>query len=114
MDSGPQRRGVVEMFIAVFAGLAVAAQITLILVRGKFSVALQRHETSRMETAYLYWKRTVWLLCCADIPSGLGLILFLLFGYWCVLIPFCGASYFLYAQAYPRARLLTETPPAKR
>ncbi|HBF35311.1 TPA: hypothetical protein DDW35_12190 [Candidatus Sumerlaeota bacterium] len=104
----PLRRDKIDIFISIFAGLVVAAQITLILLRSRFAAVLHRRESSKMETAYLYWKRTLWLLCCADIPSGLGLILFLLFGYWCLLIAFSVCSYLLYAQAYPRARILTE------
>ena len=104
----PMRRDIVQMVISVLGGLAVAAQLTILLLRHKFAAALRRKESSKVETAYLYWKRTLWLVCCADIPSGLGLIQFLLFGDWTILIVFSACSYLLYAQAYPRARILTE------
>lgn len=104
----PMRGDMERLTVALVGGFTFSAQIGIVLLRRRFGEILKKKNHSKIEVAYLYWKRTLWLVCCADIPSGLGLILFLLLGNWNYPMAFCACSYVLYAQAYPRARIITE------
>lgn len=94
--------------LILFGGVAVGTQAAVALVHRSFAGKLEAPDLSPKRMAELYWKRTLYLAACADTVSGLGLIVFLLIGHWTALAAFCGYSYLIYAQAYPRARLLCE------
>jgi hypothetical protein len=95
-----------EILMGAFGGAVAGVQAAFVLVHRSYARRLRLPGLSLYQIAYLYWKRTLYLVAFADVASGLGLIAFLIQGSWTALLVFCMCSYVLYLQAYPRARLL--------
>ena len=89
-----------------FGLLALCAQVVVIFLHQTFQSRIRQVRLIPPEAAQLYWRRTLYMAVCADFVSGLGLIAFLLNADWTALVGLCIFSYFLYVQAYPRARFL--------
>jgi len=89
-----------------FCIIAVLAEAAILGLRYFFQKKLNEVRLIPIRASELYWQRTLWMLLCADLVSGLGLIAFLLRADWMALIVFCIVSYLLYIQAYPRGRFL--------
>jgi hypothetical protein len=94
------------VLMGAFGGAVAGVQAAFVLVHRSYTHRLRQPGLSLYQIAYLYWKRTLYLVAFADVASGLGLIAFLIQGSWTALLVFCMCSYVLYLQAYPRARLL--------
>lgn len=92
--------------LVAFGIMAFLAEGGILSLRYYFQKKLNEVRLMPVRAAGLYWQRTLWMLLCADLVSGLGLIAYLLRGDWMALIAFCIVSYFLYIQAYPRGRFL--------
>ncbi|HUT25130.1 MAG TPA: hypothetical protein VM492_12365 [Sumerlaeia bacterium] len=104
----PMREEHFNRLILSFGFLALVSQGVLIFLRMLFEDRMEEVRLMRARVAELYWKRTLYMAACADVVSGLGLVAFLIHADWMPLVGFCICSYFLYAQAYPRARLLDD------
>jgi hypothetical protein len=99
---------VYRRILLVFAALAVCAQVALVVLHRHFQARIREVRLSPARAALLYHRRTIYMAACADAVSGLGLIAFLINADWMALIVFCVVSYFLYVQAYPRGRFVTD------
>ncbi len=98
----PMRSESFNVLLGVFGALAAGSQAAHYVYRKRFNERIARERLKPMAAAKLYWKRTIYLVCCADLVSGLGLVAFLLNAHWNALIAFCLISYLLYIQSYPR------------
>lgn len=100
-------RDSLEVLISVFGGLAVGAEVGVLLVRRHFVRAIEIGRSMPGVVAALYWRRTVWMCTIADTVCMLGFLIFLSNREWTPMVLFCGLSYFMYAQSYPRFSKIT-------
>lgn len=87
---------------------ALGLQALVVWLRLRFRRLLLEARLQPKRLAALYYRRTLYLMLCADTASGLGLILFLLGGDWRPFLALCMFCYLLYVQASPGGTLLDD------